>query len=196
MKKLWLLLLFLVLLLGACSNSTSSSGGKKEYTFRDTYWGMTKEEVKKSADNLDLIGEENRYNQSLVDLNDSDYLFYETYFKHLDTPGDENAIVYFNFDKEKLVSAGYRFDAKYNFLTFPNEEKVNKLIGGIMADLKEKYGKFKEKDYVDGLVKEYIWETDDTIITLEVKTGIHPQIKVRYVSKEWWNDSGKDFEDL
>lgn len=68
------------------------------------------------------------HSQSIIDLNDSDSVFYETYFTHIDNPGDDKAIVYFNFDKEKLVSAGYKFDGSYNFLTFSDEEKVNKLI--------------------------------------------------------------------
>lgn len=172
MKKI-LLLSILILLLGACSIVTDGGKKEKEYTFSNTYWGMDKEEVIKTIEGLDLIEEEDSLNDKLVDLNDSDYLFYKGLYIY-DTDVEEkfeNVIVYFNFKKDKLVSAGYKFDSNYNFLLFP--DSVPDLLEGIEKNLVAEYGEDYKLDdsFSDWGVMSLIWETDKTKIKLESNTA-------------------------
>jgi len=189
MRKLLILLVLLVLV--ACSNITS--GGKKEYNFRDTYWGMSKEEVQNSVDGLELVVEEDRYNQNLVNLSKTDYLYYQGALDYGVDQG-EDAIVSFYFDNDKLVSGSYGFDTNFNFL-LSGEDIVN-LVNGVKSELTEKYGDYEEKEYVDGLVITYTWQDNDTKITLELNTGIQPYVNLSYTSLDWLNSNEEDVEDL
>lgn len=65
-----------------------------------------------------------------------------------------------------------------------------------MTDRKEKYGKFKGNEILDGLVKVYTWETDDTEIRFTIHSSIQPKITVHYVNKEWLNGVGEEYDDL
>jgi hypothetical protein len=151
----------------------------EEYDFRQTKWGMTKEEVKSSESS-----------QLLTDIND--ILEYKT------SIFDYVCKVYYYFEDGRLRSAEYDFglfdlmeNAKYVYNFF--EEILTNKYGILLDEEKlEKWddimrlesGEIPEKSY-----QETRWENNTTLIILKINDYYCPSIFICYFDKKWLEEN-------
>jgi len=148
----------------------------EEYAFRQTKWGITKEEVENSE-----------YSKLIGDYEDN--LIYKAFIFDFDCD------VYYFFEDGKLRSAEYNFglfepieNARYVYNSF-KEILIKKY--GIPLEEKEKlekwdniwmleYGIIPERAY-----HETKWENDTTLIILKIHDRWNPYIFINYFDKKW-----------
>ncbi len=148
---------------------TSTSLAEAQFDFRKTRWGMTRDEVK-ASETAKIIKE-----SKFFDFMDEDGLVYADKIADMDTE-----ICYF-FSNNSLIVAIYRFDkfitdskkdssSKNGFFTYNSyhlklKDMLTRQHGAPVDESSNLYGK-------DGKLfgrTEKTWETDKTVITLELE---------------------------
>ncbi|UOE58193.1 hypothetical protein [Cytobacillus oceanisediminis] len=177
----YLIIFLSIIVLAGCGDT--QAGGSSKSTFRDTYWGMTQEEVKEAADTSMNFRKES-----------DEFIYYNG------TLNKEDVDIVFEFDKGKLISAWYSIENGISdedkSPIFVTEGKLENFESDIIEQLEKKYGKPKELEGEDEDTRKYLqFEDKDTVIEFNSHDSYFLKfVRITYSSKEHIDQIKEDKE--